>query len=78
MKDLLKYLPQLIEFLPKISKFLPTLLVVISLGGVGYLIYLFYTEMPPLYRCYNNHMYELKWGSKVYTFVGDTCVEFEQ
>ena len=72
LTNLLQNLPKILEVLPQIIKYIPIILVLI---GLGYGLYLLYSDTPPLYVCYNNQMYELKWLSKVYVFKGDTCIQ---
>ena len=76
MKDLLasllNNLPKILEVLPQIIKYIPIILLIV---GLGYAVYILYNDFPPLYVCYNNQIYELQWGSKVYTFKGDTCIQ---
>lgn len=76
MKDLLQNLfqnlPKILEILPSIIKYLPWLMLIF---GVGYGAYLLYNDFPPLYVCYNNEIYELQLGSKVYTYKGGNCIQ---
>ena len=76
MKDLLasliNNLPKILEVLPQIIKYIPVILLI---AGLGYAAYIFYNDFPPLYVCYNNQIYELHWGSKVYVFQGGTCIQ---
>ena len=72
LTNLLQNLHKILEVLPQIIKYIPIILVLI---GLGYGLYLLYSDTPPLYVCYNNQMYELKWLSKVYVFKGDTCIQ---
>lgn len=72
LSNLLQNLPKILEVLPLVIKWVPIILLLI---GLGFVAYKFYTDAPPIYICYNNQMYELKWLSKVYVFKGDTCVQ---
>ena len=72
LANLLQTLPKILEVLPQIIKYIPIILVLV---GLGYGLYLLYSDTPPWYVCYNNHVYELKWFSKVYVYVGETCIQ---
>lgn len=72
LTNLLQNLPKILEILPQIVKYIP---IIILLVGLGFGAYILYTDTPPMYVCYNNQMYELKWMSKVYVFKGDTCIQ---
>ena len=72
LQNLLQNLPKILEILPSIIKYIPWILLT---GGLGYGIYLLFSNTPPLYVCYNNQMYELQLFSKVYVFKGDTCIQ---
>lgn len=72
LANLLQNLPKILEVLPQIIKYIPIILI---LFGLGFAVYILYSDMPPMYVCYNNHVYELKFFSKVYIYNGDTCIQ---
>lgn len=76
MKDLvaslINNLPKIFELLPQIIKYVPLILII---AGLGYAAYIFYIDFPPLYVCYDNQIYELQFGSKVYVFKGGYCIQ---
>lgn len=72
LANLLQNLPKILEVLPQVIKYLPILLIVI---GIGFALYVLYTDTPPLFVCYNNQVYELKFFSNVYVFKGETCIQ---
>jgi hypothetical protein len=69
---ILQNLPQILSVLPQIIKWVPILVILAGLGYGGYLVL---ERMPPLYVCAGNQTWEWKFGSNVYTFVGETCID---
>ena len=72
LQKILQNLPQILSILPQISKFFPWLILIGVLGFAGYIVV---ERMPALYVCAGNQLWEWKFGSNAYTFMGDTCID---
>lgn len=75
LQKLLQNLPQILSILPQISRWIPLLIIIGVLVFIGYLIV---ERMPALYVCAGNQLWEWKFASTAYTFVGDTCIDGTQ
>lgn len=75
LQKILQNLPQILAVMPQFGKWVPVLILMVMLAGGVYVVIEY---MPALYVCAGNQLWQWKFGSSAYTFVGDTCIDGTQ